>query len=145
MPTSFHKQTPLLVAGASLLLEEKVLSEADEVERQASSGSRRMAPLSKGGCHDFSRDWGIVAVRRTAFRSTVFVTIPSSQLALCHLSLHKEGFGAPEVLLGFGHLIHRRSAVPLFLPKTGPFCRLRRQFPRARGNYLKEKAFARRE
>ena len=28
----------------------------------------------------------------------------------------------------------------LFLPQTGPFCRLRRHFPRARGNHLKEKA-----
>nr|DAO82621.1 MAG TPA: hypothetical protein [Caudoviricetes sp.] len=29
---------------------------------------------------------------------------------------------------------------PLFLPKTGPFCRRCRHFPRARGNYLKGKA-----
>ena len=36
-----------------------------------------------------------------------------------------------------------RCAQHLFLPKTGPFCRLRRHFPRARGNYLKEKACAR--
>ena len=33
-----------------------------------------------------------------------------------------------------------RCAQHLFLPKTGPFCRLRRHFPRTRGNYLKGKA-----
>ena len=26
----------------------------------------RVAPLCKGGCHDLGRDWGIVAIRRTA-------------------------------------------------------------------------------
>jgi len=46
-----------------------------------------------------------------------------------HRPLRRE---VPEKLL--------RCAQHRFLPKTGPFCRLRRHFPRARGNYLKEKA-----
>ena len=52
-----------------------------------------MAPLCKGGCHDLGRDWGIVAVHRTAGELAIFVTIPPSQLTLCHLPLHKGGFG----------------------------------------------------
>ncbi len=73
-------------------------SEADEVEKQALSSGGRKAPLCKGGCHDLGRDWGIVAVHRTAGELAIFVTIPPSQLTLCHLPLHKGGIGTPEVL-----------------------------------------------
>ena len=45
-----------------------------------------------------------------------------------------------KILLAFLTPHPLRCAQHLFLPKTGPFCRLRRHFPRARGNYLKEKA-----
>ena len=53
----------------------------------------RMAPLCKGGCHDRGRDWGIVAVRRKAFKRAAFITIPPSFCcAKIHLPLHKGSF-----------------------------------------------------
>ena len=101
--------------------------------------------MSKGGCHDFCRDWGIVTVHWTAFWCAIFVTIPPSQLSAVPppFTQGRQWFPqicADSIVSPTPHLL--RYAQHLFLPKTGPFCRLRRHFPRTRGNLLKEKACA---
>ena len=80
VPRITHKSA----VSANLLLEEKVLSTANRMRwknnKLYDAGGGRMAPLCKGGCHDCGRDWGIVAVRRTAFKQAISATIPPSQL-----------------------------------------------------------------
>ena len=96
-------------------------------------------PCVKGGGTALSCDGGIVTkmAHQNAVRQTA--TIPQSRQSR-DSPLYSKGPCARHQIQKthyFFHLI-RRGIKPrhLFLPKTGPFCRLRRHFPRARGNYL---------
>ena len=92
-----------------------------------------MAPLSKGGCRDFSHDWGIVAVHRTAFERAFSLQSLRHSLALCRLPLHKGGYRLPTVCTKIYRLLtphpSRRKAAPPFSPEDGPLLSATPAFP----------------